>query len=315
MHVVFKTIPAHGAENVPLDQVIGFQLMVDIQASTINEDTVLLMNLTEQKVEPITFHYQNKRLEIAPNEPLQARMHYQVILVGGEKGLKDITGRSMPQSYELEFVTGDSLNTKIPIIMQPVDRSVMQEAFTIQLEAIDDIRFFEVQISKSNTFQNVIWPTKEHAIYRLDQTVVKPDLVYEPGAYYLRARSVNEQNISSAWSVPIRFYYEEPKIAPAPPVGELPDDPVIEEVTPQVIIESRSKRAPMTALSKLQEELETFVEPSIPLWVKQTNIKDQTIHYPRDRFNQTRQIVIEFSEDLEPTSITNESCYVLKERN
>jgi hypothetical protein len=333
MNVVYKTLPRHTEENVPLDQSLDIYFMIDMNKSTFRPDTVILFNLSEQQVEPVDFEYNRRILKVTPVQKLKAKNRYQLQLVAGDKGLKDITGRQMPQTYELEFSTKDMDSIKPPVILSPTDVSVVKEAVTFQLEPMLTIDYYELQVSQSNTFHNLVWPTNGEVVYRTPEVNITPDIPYSTGLYYMRVRSVGFDGEKSAWSDAIRFFYDG-----APIIREPEEEPMPDEITPapetptegevvmaqarKVILKAASHIQEANQLSKLQDVFSAKAGETLTgLRVKSATPKDKSVNNNVTSFNNMivtgnqRRIIVEFTEDIDPASVSNLTAYILSERN
>jgi hypothetical protein len=326
MNVVYKTIPRHTEENIPLDQVIEIYFMIDMNKHSMRPENIILFNLTEQVVEPVTFEYSRRVLKVHPVHKLKPTNHYQLQLVGGESGLKDITGRFMAETYEVEFCTKDVENIKPPKILSPTDLSVVREAATFELEPSLNADYYELQVSKSNTFQNLVWPTNGEKVYQTSEIRVTPDIPYETGTYYMRVRAVALDGTASAWSPVIRFYYDGAPIIREPEEEPIPDETIPtqpessgeETVSTQsvrkVILQSMSRlEQTPNQLSQLQKVFSAKADTTLTgLYVKSATPKDKSVNNPLANM---KQIVIEFTDNIDPNSVTSTTCYVLAERN
>lgn len=326
MNVIYKTLPRHTEESIPLDQVLEVYFMVDINKNTFTPDSVILFNITEQIVEPVTFDYNRRVLKVQPIGKLGPNNHYQLQLIGGIKGLKDITGRSMAQTFELEFVTKDVESIKPPKILSPTDVSVVRTAATFQLEPNLDADYYELQISKSNTFHHLVWPTNGERVYRTPEVTVTPDVPYETGLYYMRVRSVGFQGEISSWSESIRYFYEGAPIIRVPEEEPMPD----EEEPEEEVVTAQSQRVILQTRSQLKEDQLTNLqnvfsakagETLTSLRVKSSSPKDKSVNNNVANFNSVlangnqKKIVIEFTEDIDPATVSKLTAYILSERN
>jgi hypothetical protein len=220
MSFVIRTFPIHLSENVPLDMKIDIFFMFDLNTETITPNNVILFNMAEQKSEPIEFEYKNRCLSIRPKQLYSPLTHYQVELLGGKTGIRDITGRDLGQSYKLEFYTADQTKIKTPTLTSPTDLSEIHGDVKFSWLAVENAYFYELQISKSNTFDVLEWPVKDHRVFG---TEVIPDVSYKKGTYYARIRAVKDDGTASAFSKPIRYYYDGP--------NEVPEEPIVETIT------------------------------------------------------------------------------------
>ncbi len=305
MNIVYKTIPIHTAEDVPIDQMIEIYFMRDIVKTTLNEDTIILLNITEQKVEPVKVDYRNRTLKVKPVSKLMPKNHYQLQIVGGKDGIKDIVGWEMAQTYEVEFYTKDVESIKPPRILFPVDLSVVDKAVEFQMESAAYADHYEIQVSKSNTFHNLVWPTGDEKVFKLEEVRFTPDIDYQEGQYYMRARSVSVDGEKSSWSSAVRYFYQ--------PV--LDYEPVEEETveSKEVFLQTNSRPGSnITQLEKLQDVFAEEKEENNPFQIKRVTPGDGTVH---NGLEKARKIVIEFSEEIDPDSVFSSNCYVLSERN
>lgn len=327
MNVIYKTIPVHTAQKVTLDQVIEVFFMVDINKQTIRPEHLVLLNISERKVEDVEFEYSRRVLKVKPVNKLSPLTHYQLQIVGGTDGIKDITGRSMAQTYEIEFYTKDMESVKPPKVLSPTDKSIVSSAVTVQLEQSQHAFYYELQISKSNTFQNVLWPINGEKIYRMTDIKVTPDIKYETGSYYMRVRAVSDDGEVSAWSPTIRFYYngtveiEVPKdeevpveVPKDPPVTEPIPDPVPEVNEEDVVLQTKSRIIEQpTQLSQLQDHfVQVVAAASNSLSVTSVSVQNKSVN---NKLTSVKQITVDFNEDIAPETSTNNTCYVLVERN
>jgi hypothetical protein len=306
MNFVLKTEPRHLTENVKCDSSIQVWFMIDIQQSSLRDETIVLFNLTEQKRIPIRFQYRNRCLTITPVEALSPSMHYQLILIGGEHGLRDITGRVMIESYEVEFFTANVLSIKPPVLLTPTHLSEVSSPPTFSWEEVENAYAYELQISKSHTFQSLVWPTEPVLVF---DAQVKPKLLYETGQYYVRIRSVGEDGTRSAYSPVLQFYYREKE--------DVFNDEENKEASPSVMVrlqaQSRLQEPKLDALSALQQHFANqTMEENEKLYILASRPVNQSWNLP---FSSMNQIVVEFSEDLDPSSIHRQTCYMVAERN
>lgn len=315
MNVIFKTHPRHTEENVALDQRIEIFFMIDINKKALRDEHVILFNLTEQCVEPVSFEYDRRILSITPVSKFQPNNHYQLQIVGGSNGIRDITGRYMPETYEVEFHTKDIENVKSPRILAPTDLSIIKNPIEIQLEPIEGADYYELEVSKSNTFHNVEWPANGEVIYHSDEIKVTPNVDYQKGNYYIRVRTVDEKKNKSSWSSIIQLYYDgDEEIV-------IPEEPVFSEDNLQDTV--KNKRVILSTKTHLQEDtnqLDTLQQAFFSkeenlikrVYVEKTTPKDKSVHNPLQRIG---QIVIEFTHEIDSETVNEENCYLLMERN
>ncbi|PES55909.1 hypothetical protein COM24_06830 [Bacillus toyonensis] len=311
MSIVYKTLPHHTQDKVLLDQEIEITFMLDINVNSLRQENIILLNLSEQRVEPVKSAYNRKVLKVKSLNLLNPNSHYQLQLVGGESGIKDITGRIMAETYELEFYTKDIMSIKPPTIIQPNDLSIVLEKPEYHLTKVEEALYYELQVSMSNTFHNLVWPKNNEKIYGLeDKVTAKLDVSYENAQYYVRARSVNDKGICSSWSKPIRFYFdgkiESTVETPKQEDVDTPDDN-------EVILETFTRAADQDQIKNLQDALSiTDNVATSNLSIKDITPKNKSVN---NSLESIKKITIQFSEELNKESVTTSSCYVLAERN
>lgn len=314
MSIVYKTIPHHTQEEVLLDQEIEITFMLDINVNSLRQENIILLNLSEQKVEPVKFTYDRKLLKIKSLNLLHANCHYQLQIVGGVNGVKDIIGRIMAETYELEFYTKDIASIKPPVILYPNDLSIVLEKPEYRLAKVENALYYEVQISLSNTFHNLIWPKNNEKVYgEEDKIVAKLDITYENAQYYVRARSVNDQGLSSSWSKPIRFYFDGQIELVMPETSPSPREHQEDADNFEVILETYTRATDHDQLKNLQDALSVSVKaPTAKLNILNINPKNKSVN---NTLESIKKIEVEFSEALDKSTISASSCYVLAERN
>jgi hypothetical protein len=303
MKFVLRTFPNHLAVAVPQDVTIEIYFVIDIVTDTILPQNVILLNVEEQRSESITLEYRNKVLLIKPENKLSPNTHYQIELVGGKNGIKDITGRFLEQSYLFEFYTADVDHIKPPVLTAPAHQTSLTGPVSFAWNAAEKAYFYELEISRSNTFDVLVWPRGESRVY---ETQVTPDISYEPGNYYARIRTVNHSGEKSSYSKPIQFYVEKSSQHqhpdPEPPNGSDPgcSDGLDEE------------------LEQIKDELGGSEEEEESLNVVSMTPADQEVNVPISydiTNNPLTEIVVEFDDDLDLSTINSSSFYVIAQRN
>jgi hypothetical protein len=391
MSFVLRTFPNHLAKDVPLDSVLQVFFMIDLNMEFVTPNNIILFNLDEQKHEPIELEYRNRVLTIRPVQKMSPLTHYQLELVDGEKGIQDIAGNKLDSAYTIEFFTGDVLDLKAPVLISPTDLSEIRGDVRYSWMPVEKANHYELQISRSNTFDVLVWPITDHRIYN---TEVVPAFAYQKGQYYARVRAVDAEGTKSAWSNVIRLYYngeddlpEQPYMLPQgishvqllkamggetvfkfgrpykPGTGQLSvylngmkvqpcsknsldgdyrevDEYTVEFVEPLMegdaiefriegvsgeIVQPQQESHILTIqeheqaegfaseLDHLQQHFLNLVKvQEIPLTIVSSKPADGAIHIPVDSI---RQIVIEFSEDIDPNSIDSTTFYMVAQKN
>jgi Bacterial Ig-like domain len=305
MDFVLRTYPRHLSENVERDVEIEVVFMVDLNRQLLNEELIVLLNLTEQRSVPIRYEYRNRVLKIKPIESLDPLTHYQLQLIGGEKGIRDITGRYLVESYKVEFFTKDVDSIKPPVFLSPTHLSEVNLKPTFSWEPVANAYAYELQISKSNTFHNLVWPSENILVFG---TQVTPNINYEQGRYYARIRSVGEDGTRSAYSDVLQFYFNQEITQQSQTNTESQTNSTYSF---QIKANSQIKKEDqLTTLQQHFAKQNISLEPK--LYVTSSKPSHQTLNIPLSQLN---QIVIEFNEDIDRNSVTNLTCYLIEERN
>jgi hypothetical protein len=305
MDFVLRTSPRHLSENVERDVEIEVIFMIDLNRQLLNEELIVLFNLTEQKSVPIRYEYRNRVLKVKPIEPLDPLTHYQLELIGGEKGIRDITGRYLAESYKIEFFTKDVDSIKPPVFLYPTHLSEVNAKPTFSWKSVSNAYAYELQISKSNTFHNLVWPSENVLVFG---TQVTPNINYEQGRYYARIRSVGEDGTRSAYSDVLQFYFNQ-ETAQQSQAGTQSQN----NSTSTFQIKANSQVQKVDQLTVLQQHFaQQNTSSESKLYAISSKPLHQSLNIPLSQLN---QIVIEFSEDIDPSSVTNQTCYLIGERN
>ncbi|QHW35668.1 Ig-like domain-containing protein (plasmid) [Paenibacillus rhizovicinus] len=292
MNFVMRSDPHHMAEGVAIDARIDVYFMVDLNVNTLAEGAVILYNLDEQKNLPIDFIYKGRVLAIQPKIPMSPLMHYQVQIIGGKDGVKDITGKAMPDTYSVEFYTADAKGIKPPVLLSPTDLSEVRKGPQFSWEAAADAYYYELEISKSNTFDVLVWPTERMRIF---ETSILPNVLYAKGGHYARIRTIRSDGARSAFSKPVQFMYsgEEQSQPEAPPVDILDPNEAHIETLQQFFADQPQAQGLLFSVEK-------------------TSPAASSVNLPVAGIT---QIVIEFSDDVDPESLTPDMFYVVDEKN
>lgn len=303
------------SQAVATDTGIQVDFLVDINSQILNDSHIVLTNLTEERNHEATFTYRSRTLTVKAVEPLESNSMYQVTVKGGPHGIKDITGRTMPDNYVFQFETKDVEGIKPPAIMTPAHLSENSGPILFTWGRVEEAEHYELQISKSNTFLNVVWPREESRSFKLELT---PSISYEKGNYYARIRSVSPEGLKSSFSEVIQFYYndEAAYIVDDPVTVIPPTEPV---PTPQrVVLQAKSRIVDASPLSVLQDHFQALNEQAVTaLSIKGSKPEKDILNMPLTSItiNNQQQIVIELSEAVQEETVTKYTAYIIGERN
>jgi len=197
---VVVSSPENMAQGVDLAAPVEAYFNVDLNPATVSAAKVLLLDLTNRQAVAGNVTYDQRKVTFTPSALLSPLTHYQLIVLGGEDGVKNVLGEPMPQSYKTEFTTGEG-TAAAPTIIKPADRTVVSYPFTI--EWTGGAAPYEVQVAVDAGFQVIYWPLNNDqvsVVYIDDGVLVVPDRQFEDGFYYVRVRSAN-----GPWAAPVGF--------------------------------------------------------------------------------------------------------------
>ncbi|MEW6770016.1 MAG: Ig-like domain-containing protein [Bacillota bacterium] len=187
----------------------------DLDPGTVSAATVRLLDLTNRVPVSGEVIYTGRQVTFRPDRPLAPESRHQLVVLGGESGVKDILGTAMAQTFTLEFVTGALTGAVVPVVISPAEQEAVAPTFTILWTAVGE-GFYEVQVASDLDFTKVVWPLDGEGyttVFSEDGSFasVVPARPLEPGYYFVRVRMSGE-----AWSRPVGFAVyvrEEPLVA------------------------------------------------------------------------------------------------------
>lgn len=212
---VLKSHPRPLADDVGLDQAIEVVFIRDLDATQHVAYLVSLKNLVDLSEHPVEVSLQGRLIKVKPTFDLQPDSHYQLTINGGEDGLMDVRGQRMPVSYTQEFHTKAGRNLSTPTITSPAADSFADKGFEVAWTPVNGAHYYEVEISKSRSFDPIIWPQFGQKQF---ESKVKPTL-FVKGTYYVRVRAVKGQEFSG-YSDTVLFVVEKNLLDKEEPVEE-----------------------------------------------------------------------------------------------
>lgn len=302
MNFVSKVDPYHLSEDVSMDRKIDIFFFLDLDQGTLTPDKILLINLNEEVSEEVRFEYRNRHLTIYPLKPLKPDMHYQVQIVGGRNGVKNIIGQEMAETYVSEFYTKKIKEIQPPILVYPIDLTEVTDDIEFEWKPVVDAKYYELEVSRSNTFHNLVWPLADTPIF---ETKIMPHINYEIGTYYVRIRSVNHDGKKSHYTKAVRYYYK----------GKTQTDNIntpSPEVKEDIVLETKGEVIGSGGIiHTLQKHFLTKQASSShqPLKIVKSTPKHKGLHVDAG------EIVIKFNKEIDPESVTEDSIYLIEERN
>lgn len=210
VYLVKSSSPRMLQKNVQVSEPIVLHLERDIDTTQDLYPKISLQSLDDQSLHPVEIETGYRSIKIMPTFDLLPETHYRLTLKGGEDGIVDLRNQPIDVSWSLEFVTGKSKRLDAPVITKPMNQGMVIHAFEAAWTSNTDAAYYEVEISRTNQFDPVIWPPFGTKAY---QSEVKPQL-YSPGRYYMRVRGVDANNEPGAYSEPVQFIFEQAKAKP-----------------------------------------------------------------------------------------------------
>lgn len=314
MRFVEKIFPFN-SEIVETDISLDVRFFVDVDADTLTNSTVILFDLNEQKTVETKLNYNRRRLLITPLEKLQPNTQYELMLKNGPKGIKDILGLEMIEVYKSSFKTNGKESLKIPAIIYPINRTIIDAPFKIKIDGSKENVYVQLQIAETNRFDAVLWPPNEQLLPLTNEPLeITPDFNWNERNYYIRLRVTDGESRKSEFSNPVQVFVI-PKVV-EPPIEEVPIDPMpttpeVEPTPPEVELPKEDTPLEQVLNRIVENQNEENVIP-IPFEIINSNIKDGELNVSLDRLG---RIIIRFSENLDASTVNNKSIYVVKEKN
>lgn len=308
MILVRNTEPFHTEKNVNRDSKIYVRFFSDMKEDTFTRNNVVLFNVSDQKTEAVHLKYRQQILTIEPVELLAPKAHYRIMITGGELGVRDIVDTPMAESFTMEFYTKEVESLKPPAIIEPNHRTIIDMPTKIKINGFKEAAYIRLQLSDTHDFNRILYPINEQLFASQEYVEITPDIQLPKGTYYLRVASLNEKLEQSEFGAAIQFYTEgnlteEPAPEPEP---EPPTDPPVENPDEEEgsIEDNINEQLPPPDITEEEEELLFKVLGLSP--------KKDMVHVP---ISQMKTIVLRFNEDIDPASVTNETVYVVAEKN
>ena len=128
-------LPADGALNQPLRTGVGLVIHEQLDATTVNEQTIELRPVGGDPIPAIVMHTSYDVVNVVPVNPLQANTTYEVRIVAN--GVRDVAGNAM-LPYSFFFSTGNALQVPPRITATSVTQpspALVGEALVFAAEA------------------------------------------------------------------------------------------------------------------------------------------------------------------------------------
>lgn len=217
---VISTSPSRYDTDVAVTTSIRATFDIDLDARYMDDFVYLLDSLGNRIDGRVS--YKKKVITFTPKQSLSMGETYQFFIIGDsdltddkKQGVRSIIGDCMEGNVSINFTTEADQSVEPPVMTHPTNQSILRESPTFTWEAVDGVDGYQLQISVSNQFSSLVYPTSDD-VDTLYDTTFHPDITFEDGLYYFRVRSVREDNVAGEWSKTYQFRldtHEEGKIS------------------------------------------------------------------------------------------------------
>jgi large repetitive protein len=166
--VVTKTVPAGGAAEVAPAANVKAYFNHDMKASTITSSTFKIRKQgtttwlgatrsVNNTISPTSTNASSQSVAtLNPNSDLAANSTYQVMVVGGSSGVKDLNGNALGANKSWTFKTVDTIAPAAPAITSPQENGFVGTSFTLSgtAEPNATVEVFEGTTSQGKTQAN-----------------------------------------------------------------------------------------------------------------------------------------------------------------
>lgn len=212
---VLRAEPRPLAESVALDKPIEVVFARDLDMTQQVSHLVSLKNLDDLSEHPVQVEASPRFVKITPIFDMQPDAHYMVTINGGPQGLLDVRGGRMPVSWTHEFHTSGEKALKTPELLQPAHNAYVKNGFELAWTPVKGADYYEVEVSRSKTFDPVVWPQFGQKHF---ESRVKP-VLFAKGNYFVRVRAVSGDRFSG-YSTTSLFVLEDGVLHPERPKVE-----------------------------------------------------------------------------------------------
>jgi hypothetical protein len=281
-YLIIGVNPTNNETSVDLDTNIVVTFAQYMDASTVTSSTFVLKEVNGAIVpSTITYDSANLVVKINPTDNLQSGTEYQLDVIGGNTGVKTITGDTMGITRSYQFTTSFNQPLSIPTnVSATVDSGFVTVTWGRPAEYDPSLPVsYEVMVSTSNDpLQAPIWPSTGD-VNKTGATVLNVPKKLTDSNYYAYVRALDGTNTSD-WAF-VQFDVQ------GTPASTDPTD----------------------SYGNPYGSGDTTSTLSFSFDVADT--------YPRrdDADIMPEQIVIVFSGDVDPTTINNSTVYLVKKKD
>lgn len=184
--------------DTPLDSTIEIIFNTDLDPATVDTATVIVQLSSTTPISGAV-SYSQRKATFVPDNPLDPGARYQVVVVGGVNGVKDINGNTMSSDYNFNFETTTVEPLVAPELASPADESSITSP-ELSWNSVTATAEYEVQLATEPSFSTILWST------------TTPDLFVSIGVslesekqYFWRVRAIDTDE--GPWSMVRTFYY------------------------------------------------------------------------------------------------------------
>lgn len=205
---IVDVTPVNYATEVDTASSIQITFNTDIDAQSLSQ-AVKLETSWGERVEG-RMVYRKRVITFTPFEPLDKGTNYVLTVLGDNnledgvgEGIKNILGEYMAGSFTSRFMTDSEGLLPTPNVLSPTNNTIIKDLPVYTWESVEGASHYEVEISQSNTFSTLVFPTAE--INTIYDTTLSPNIEYVDGIYYWRIRAAGGVNGKGAWSPVMQF--------------------------------------------------------------------------------------------------------------
>jgi hypothetical protein len=120
--LIVETSPAHNEMSVPVNNGIMVRFSTDV--TNVSKDTLFLRKVNGEAIESIvTYDATTRKAYLKPIAPLEAGRQYQFTVLGGDSGVKTAIDKTLPESKRYEFTTTSDVLITAPKNLKVVNNS------------------------------------------------------------------------------------------------------------------------------------------------------------------------------------------------
>lgn len=206
------TYPKNNQTNVKITDSIRVIFDTDLDSRYIENNVSLLDTSGEELVQVEgRVVYRKKTITFIPHKPLKKGRTYVFSLVGDKdlndnkiEGIRSIIGEPFAGSYSILFTTELGEILPPPEIISPVHATIIRQKPVFSWIPIENAKGYEIQISKTNTFNTKVFPMNDEEFICYGNTL-EPNIEFDDGIYYWRIRTVTQDGEHGAWSQIYQF--------------------------------------------------------------------------------------------------------------